>query len=72
MYILTKLLAPSKENPRLSARLTVLAIDLTECRPEYLRAHGEVPNEEREPLDERMSRLEAIVNELNDLFSPVK
>jgi len=54
---------------RLSTKLSVLAIDLTECRSEYLRGYGAVPDEERGPLDERMSRLEAIVNEVNGLLS---
>lgn len=54
---------------RLIAKLSVLAIDLTECRSEYLRGYGAVPGEEREPLDERMSRLEAIVNQVRGLLS---
>jgi hypothetical protein len=54
---------------RLSTRLLVLAIDLTECRPEYMRGYGEVPDEERESLDERISRLEALINALNELIS---
>ena len=52
---------------RLSTKLSILAIDLTECRPEYLRGYGEVPDEHWEPLDERMSRLEALLDNLNKL-----
>ena len=54
---------------RLSTKLSVLAIDLTECRSEHLRGYGAVPDEERGPRDERMSRLEAGVNEVNGLLS---
>jgi hypothetical protein len=53
---------------RFSTRLSMLAIDVTECRPGYLRSYGEVPVEEREPLDERMSRLEAMINALDGLI----
>jgi len=53
---------------RLSTKLLVVAIDLTECRSEYLRGYDEVSDEERGPLDERMSRLEAFVNEVNRLL----
>lgn len=53
---------------RLSTRLSILAIDLTECRPQYLRGYGEVPDEEQGPLDERMSRLEAMLSALNRLL----
>ena len=52
---------------RLSTKLLILAIDLTECRPAYMRGYGEVPDEEREPLDERMSQLEALLDNLNKL-----
>lgn len=54
---------------RLSTKLSILAIDLTECRPEYMRGYGEVLDEERKPLDERMSRLEAMVNALNRMLT---
>ncbi|MBF6558788.1 MAG: hypothetical protein IVW56_00760 [Candidatus Binataceae bacterium] len=54
---------------RLSTKLSILAIDLTDCRPAYMRGYGEVPDEERQPLDERMSRLEAMVNALNRMLT---
>jgi hypothetical protein len=54
---------------RLSSTLLMLAIDLTECKSQHLRSYGEVPNEEKEPLDERMSRLEAMVNEIRRLLN---
>jgi hypothetical protein len=50
---------------RFSAKLSILAIDVTECRPEYLRAYGEVPDKEKTALSERMSRLESLVTHLN-------
>lgn len=56
---------------RLSTKLSILAIDVTECRAEYMRRYGEVPNEEREPLDQRMLRLEALLSDLNKLVSQV-
>ncbi len=51
----------------LSTKLVILTIDLTECLSQYLRSYGEVPEEERAPLDERVSRLEALVNEVSRL-----
>jgi hypothetical protein len=50
-----------------STKLSILAIDLTECLSRYLRSYGEVPEAERATLDERVSRLEALVNEVNKL-----
>lgn len=52
---------------RLSTKLSILEIDLTECRPEYMRGYGEVPDEERETLDQGMLRLEALLSDLNNL-----
>jgi hypothetical protein len=53
---------------RLSTKLSILAIDVTECRPEYMRGYGEVAVEEREPLDQEMLRLEALLSDLNKLI----
>lgn len=55
---------------RFSTRLFILAIDLTECRPQYLRAYGEVPDEEKAALDDRISKLETLVSDLNNLIRP--
>lgn len=52
---------------RFSTKLSILEIDLTECRPEYMRGYGEVPDEERETLDQGMLRLEALLSDLNKL-----
>jgi hypothetical protein len=52
---------------RISTKLSILAIDLTECLSRYLRGYGEVPEEEQAPLDERVSRLEGLLNEVNRL-----
>lgn len=54
---------------RLSSTLLMLAIDLRECESQHLRGYGEVPNEEKGPLDERISRLEAMVNEIRALIN---
>jgi hypothetical protein len=51
----------------ISTKLAILAIDLTECLSQYLRSYGEVPEEEKATLDERISRLEALVNEVSRL-----
>lgn len=56
---------------RLSTKLSILAIDVTECRAEYMGGYGEVPNDEREPLDQRMLRLEVLLSDLNKLVSQV-
>jgi len=53
---------------RLSTKLAILAIDLTECRAQYLRAYGKVPEEEKSPLDDRISQLEALVNDISRLL----
>lgn len=50
---------------RLSTKLSVLAIDLTECRPEYMHGYRDVADDEREPLDQGMLRLEALISALN-------
>jgi hypothetical protein len=51
----------------ISTKLSILAIDLTECLSRYLRSYGEVPEAERATLDERVSRLEDLVNEVSRL-----
>jgi hypothetical protein len=60
---------PVSINRHLSSTLLMLAIDLTECRSEHLRSYGEVPNEEKGPLNERMARLEAMVSEVRRLLN---
>jgi len=51
----------------ISTKLSILAIDLTECLSQYLRGYGEVPEAERAALDERVSSLEGLVNEVSRL-----
>ncbi len=51
----------------ISTKLAILGIDLTECLSRYLRGYGEVPEAERALLDERVSRLEELVNEVSRL-----
>ena len=52
----------------ISTKMAILAIDLTECLSQYLRSYGEVPEAEQAVLDERVSRLESLVNEVNRLI----
>jgi signal recognition particle subunit SEC65 len=54
---------------RLSTKLLILAVDLTECRARYMGRYGEVPDEEAEALDEQVSRLEAMINSLIRLLA---
>jgi hypothetical protein len=55
---------------RFSTKLFILAIDLTECRPQYLRAYGDVPDEEKAALNDRISKLETLISDLNNLIRP--
>jgi len=52
----------------ISTKMAILAIDLTECLSQYLRSYGEVPEAEQAVLDERVSRLESLVNDVNRLI----
>jgi hypothetical protein len=52
---------------RLSARLSLLAVELAECSARRLRGFGEVASDERNALDQIISRLEEMVNDLNRL-----
>jgi hypothetical protein len=54
---------------RLSSRLILLAIDVTEATSKYLRSYGDVPEEEKGPLDERMTRIEKAVAELQKIMN---
>lgn len=53
---------------QLLARLSVVAVELAECTPGRLRGLGEVPKGQHEPLDELISRLEKMVNDLKRLI----
>lgn len=53
---------------RISTKLTLLSIDLTEATSPYMRAYGEVPKEEQRPLDDAIVKLIAIVDGLNTLI----
>jgi ABC-type arginine transport system ATPase subunit len=50
---------------RITAKLTLLSIDLSGATSRYMRAYGEVPKEDRAELDERILKLIAIVDDLN-------
>ncbi len=51
-----------------STKLSILAIDLTECLSQYLRSYGEVPEAEQALLDEQVLRLESLVNDVSKLI----
>jgi uncharacterized protein involved in exopolysaccharide biosynthesis len=53
---------------RITAKLTLLSIDLTEATSSYMRAYGEVPREEQGELDDRILKLIAIVDDLNAII----
>lgn len=53
---------------RFSTKLTFLSIDLTEATSRHLRAYGEVPKEERARLDDQISGMRAMVEELNQVI----
>lgn len=52
---------------RISAKLSLLSIDLTEATFRYLRAYGEVPKDEQDGLDEQVARVISLLNDLNKL-----
>ncbi len=54
---------------RFTAKLTLLSIDLTEGTSRHLRAYGEVPEAERDPLDEQIIRMRSMVDELNRIIA---
>jgi hypothetical protein len=63
-------LAPEVVSARrlFTTKLTLLSIDLTEATSRYLRAYGEVPKVERAPLDEQITMMRAMVEELNKVI----
>jgi hypothetical protein len=50
---------------RIGTKLSLLSVNLTEATSRYMRAYGELPKEEQAELDERMTKLIALVNDLN-------
>lgn len=53
---------------RLATKLSLLSIDLTEATSQYLRAYGEVPKDEQGTLDQQITKMVYVLNELNDLL----
>jgi HD superfamily phosphohydrolase len=49
---------------RFVARLSSLSVDLTEATSKYMKAYGEVPEDERKPLDDQIGTMIALVEEL--------
>jgi hypothetical protein len=52
---------------RISTKLTILSIDLTEATSRYLRAYGEVPKDEQGALDHQINKIISFVEEMNKL-----
>ncbi len=52
---------------RITTKLTLLSIDLTEATSRYMRAYGEVPREEQDELDTQITNLIAVVDDLNSI-----
>jgi len=50
---------------RFVAKLSSLSIDLIEATSKYMRAYGEVPREERQPLDDQIGTMIGLVEELS-------
>ena len=53
---------------RLSAKLSLLSINLTEATSTYMRGFGEVPKHEQRPLDDRIDKMISLVDGLNGLI----
>jgi hypothetical protein len=52
---------------RIAAKLAILSVDLTEATSRYLRAYGEVPEEEQGALDHQINKLISLVERINSL-----
>jgi len=46
-----------------------VAIDLIEATSKYMRGFGEVPKLEQKPLDDQITKMIAVVEELNTILS---
>jgi hypothetical protein len=54
---------------RFITKLSILSIDLTEATSKYQRAFGEVPEGERQSLDEQVGKLIALVERMKSLLA---
>jgi hypothetical protein len=52
---------------RFITKLSILSIDLTEATSRYMRVFGEVPEEERQPLDDQIGKLITLVEKMKAL-----
>ena len=52
---------------RISAKLTIISIDLTEATSRYMQAYGAIPKEEQGGLDPQISKIISLVDEVNKL-----
>jgi hypothetical protein len=53
---------------RLSAKLSILSVDLAEATSRPMRAYGEIPQSEQGPLDSRIGAIISIVDSMNKLI----
>ena len=54
---------------RFITKLSILSIDLTEATFRYMRVFGEVPEEERQPLDDQIGKLITLVEKMKALLT---
>ena len=54
---------------RFVAKLSSLSIDLIEATSKYMKAYGEVPEQERGPLDDQIGKMIVLVEQLESLVS---
>jgi hypothetical protein len=54
---------------RMSTKLSLLSVDLTETTSRYMRGFGEVPEDEQRPLDDQIGKVISLVDNLNKLVS---
>lgn len=53
---------------RVSTKLSLLSIDLTEATSRYMRGFGEVPKHEQRALDDQIDKMISLVDGLNKLI----
>jgi hypothetical protein len=54
---------------RFTAKLSSLSVDLIEATSKYMKAYGEVPEEEKVPLDSQIATMIGLVEELKSLVA---
>lgn len=54
---------------RFITKLSILSIDLTKATSRFMRVFGEVPEEERQPLDDQIGKLITLVEKMKALLT---